>query len=270
LISVEGAAPDKAAIDFARHFYTQLWRNDAPIERAFHVAETLCAESGLLLQISRRGLARADSDFIVEAQIEYDYKIIVDLTPVRAYLEALTDRIREDVLRAICRSIRAHRRLFTLPMERVAIPFGRHIGLFSWQNDIDPVRCEQIFRIASDVPSRVFDAVAFLMYRYSRIASARYRVATETIYAGQEPVLRTALSEFNEDIRLVLEGNYGEALSSIAADDLKIAQGIIKANLLEADSALSRHDHVQTIVYLETALTTLHNLLIQVLDAVKA
>ena len=131
LISVNGPVPDVAAIQFSKFFYTHLLCAKHTIEQSFEIARTIVLSHEFSIHLNRRGLLAKEGEIKLEAVVGLSHKIILDITPLRTYLNQLAVTEKEHFLRAICQSLRTHFTLFKKPMENIAIPFGEYIGMFS-------------------------------------------------------------------------------------------------------------------------------------------
>lgn len=266
LITITGPAPDRAAINFSKWFYSTLLRSENSIEVSFAFAKAVSED--LTINLSRRGLLKQPGELKVEAKINFGNKIILDLTPIKNEIFKISEN-EESFINAICTSIRAHYSLFKLPMERVALPFDQHIGIFSWNNEIDPISCEQVFLVSNDISEAAFEVFARLMSRYTSLASARYRYKNEREYPGKSKLIKSALDRFYETTEQFFSGDNANQLRNLSPNHYKVAAGMIRANLAEADAAWAQDDLAQCIVFLETSLTTLHNFIMQLVQEVK-
>jgi hypothetical protein len=261
LISVDGPAPDKAAIQFSKRFFSTYLAPPYSVERAFFFAGIYGRKDNFSVKLTRRGLLRQKGKLKIEAVVGLHNKIVLDLTQIRKKIDNI-DFSKDKFLELICTSLKAHFSLFKKPLERVAIPFGNFIGLFTWQNEIDPIICEQFFSVSSNLSEASFNSIALLMSRYTSLARAQYRFKTEPIYQGQAEILRRSLDEFHEAAQTYFTGEHSTVLRALAPDTYKITGGILKASLTEADISWSHEEYGYTVVQLETALTSIHNLLI--------
>lgn len=265
LISISGPLPDKAAVLFSKIFFRSILQG-LPIEVAFKWAESFARREGLRAQITRRGLLKQEGKLIVEAAVERSYKIVLDLTAIRSYISQLS--ISEDrFLDAICNSLQAHLSLFLTPMERIAIPFGEFIGIFSWKNEIDPIVCHQVFQVNTEISDEVFEQVIYLMSRYTAIARARYRSQLERQHIAKPEMIRLAINKFHETESKYFDND--DSLRKLAPIPYKIAKGVIRVNLTEADRSWAQEDYSQSIIHLETALTTFHNFILQIIKSIE-
>lgn len=270
LISVDGPAPDKAAIEFSRVFYSSLLSDKQQnIERAYDIAKFGAGRSSLKVCLTRRGLLRRPGDLKIEATLrKQEQSLVIDLTPVRDRIQELK-LDEEEFLDSICTGIRAHRGIFNEPMDRVALIFDQYVGIFSWKSSIDPIMCEDFILIADEVTEAEFEAVVMLMTRYTVLASQRYRFKFEQEYPGKSKLLHGALEEFEETRERFFIGSYAESLRKLAPNRYKVAAGLIAANLSEADGMWARDEFPRCIAHLEAALTTMHSFIRELIKQIR-
>lgn len=270
LITVEGPAPDTAAIEFAKIFYSYYLTKRTSIEEATALAQAISEinNTGLTIRVLRRGLFARDDTRQIEIFVGKGHRLLLDVTNVRPFVEAMPEEKREDFLHCLCTGILAHTSLFSTAMQRVAFPFGTYLGVFSWQNSIDPIKCEKVLQVSDSVTEVQFETLARLMSRYTTLARNDYRTAQRRDYPNKPHVVTSALRDFHAMADTFLGLELGDNLRAISPGATKVAAAIIRANLAEGDDCLRRTDYSQAVVHLETALSTLHNLILQLLDAV--
>ncbi len=94
-----------------------------------------------------------------------------------------------------------------------------------------------------------------------------YRSRLERDYPEKSAAVKRAIGEFHAMVETCLDKEQGNAVRILVPNQLKVAKGILFANLGEAEAALVRDDYEQSVVHLEIALTTLHNFILQVVNA---
>jgi hypothetical protein len=269
LISVTGLANDAAAIQFSKFFFSFYLRDQRSIEDAVRYATTILGKnSNFSIEICRRGLLNHRGNLIVESRIDKEI-ILVNLNNVRDFIDSLSEQEQDQFLDAIRTSIRAHFNLFCSAMERVAIPFGKYVGVFTWQNEFDQIVCNQVFIVNENITEMQFEAVARLMLRYTNLARLSYRERSERDYPNKARVVKESLNNFHFSANMFLASEYAAVFKELSPSSYKVAIGIIRANLAEADLSISQEDYSQTIIHMEMTLTTFHNFVLQILKEIE-
>ena len=103
LITVDGPAPDVAAIEFSKAFFSQYFI-DYSVERSFQMALMTSRDPDLRINIHRRGVISGSGRILIDTMIKH-HKLVVDLT------EACDDipndtHSREKFLETLCTSTR--------------------------------------------------------------------------------------------------------------------------------------------------------------------
>ena len=137
------------------------------------------------------------------------------------------------------------------------------------KNEVDPIVCGRAFVVSPDISEFDFTAVAMLLARYTSLAGAGYRLKNERDYPEKSNLVRKALNAFHKAVADFFNKKYSASYRSLAPNNYKVATGVITANLTEADIFFADNDYSQCIIHLETALTTLHNFIYQILDAIE-
>ena len=271
VITVEGPAPDIAAIEFAKKFYSYYLTRRESIEEATALAQAVSDvnNTGLIIKVLRRGLFAREDTKQIEIFVGNGRRLLLDITNIRPFLLSLPEELRENFLKCLCTGIRNHTSLFDTAMERVALTFGAYLGIFSWRNSIDPILCDKVLRVSEAISEENFEALTRLMSRYTSLARFDYRTARQRDYPNKPHVVTSGLRGFHEMADKFLGLELGDCLRAIAPQATKISAAIIRANLAEADDCLRREDYSQIVIHLETALTTMHNLILQLLDSVE-
>ena len=115
------------------------------------------------------------------------------------------------------------------PRDRSIISFGCYLGLFSWNNHIDPIICHRVFRVSLNVSEKDFEAAMQMFFHYTGLASESYRHRKESIYPGKHEVLKHATTEFRKTFDRVVDDN--STIREMCAVQYKIARGVMGASL---------------------------------------
>jgi hypothetical protein len=261
LITVTGAADDEASIDFITQFYHAYLRFES-IEKAFNIAQNYVAivrkVTDLHANLTRRALVKGENRILFQVfPSGKDDSILLDLTEAEADITSLNIP-REAFLGLLSRKIRIHRWIFSSPRQRVVLPLGPYFGLFSWENANDVVVCNRILKIKPNVVPQACEAWASLIVCYNDHFMAPYRTNPELHIAS----LKKALDEYKKTYSDFFEtGEKAKVIQAQAPEQFMVNKAVISANLEMAENKYHRKEYDAVMVYLETVLSTIHNLL---------
>jgi hypothetical protein len=179
-------------------------------------------------------------------------------------------RDQERFLMSLCNRIRAHFEIFYDAMDRVAIPFGQFVGIFSWKNEVDHIRCERLFEVADRVTEDELTAVNLALGVYTKMAQLPYRRQRARDYPSKPRVVADSVARFHSWLEHLLIESISNQLRNLAPAAFKVAFSTIRANLAEADHDILHEDFADAVVRMEIALTTLHSFNMQLLDEIEA
>jgi len=187
--------------------------------------------------------------------------ILIDLTEADHYIQSLSIS-RDSFLSLLTRKIRVHRWVFDTPRERAILSVGRYFGLFSWQNANDVVICHKVMQIRSDVDEATCDAWTSLTVSYNDLYADKYRTAIKPFEQSMSGRLKKALERYYETFDLFFERDrIANIFRQIIPEQFKITKSVIGANIRMAAVKFHEEDFSSTVMYLETVLSSIHDLL---------
>jgi hypothetical protein len=265
LITISCQADDDAAIQFVTAFYDSYFRQGS-IEQAFSAG--LCCldylDKGQDLKpvLSRRAQVKGSTRTVIQVfpTRRGDDTLLIDVTEAERAIAAL-GIARDDFLFLLTRKLRVHRWVFDFPKERALLSIGPYFGTFSWQNAADLVTCHEIMKLRSDVDEETCEAWALLILLYNDLWCSPYRSPLESAPALDLRKLERAVEDFLEVQKRFFEDERRAALLRVQVpDQFKAARALLNANLDLAEGKLHKGEHESTVMYLETALSVLHDL----------
>lgn len=263
VVTVTGSADDYAAIDFIAQFYDAYLRTGL-VEKAFNIAQNFIAlikkASGLNVILSRRAIVNRENQVLYQAfPSGKDDSILIDLTEAETDIKSLNVS-RDTFLGVLSRKIRVHKWIFSSPRQRVVLPLGSYFGLFSWEDANDVVVCHRILRIKPDIDESTCEAWASLIVAYNNHYMDQHRTQQET----HSSLLKKSLDEYLKTYDVYFNtGNKAALLRNVIPEQFKLTKAAIFSNLEMAERKFHQDDLHSTIIYLETALSAIHDLLDQ-------
>lgn len=260
LVTVTGPADDETAIDFIAQFYNA-YLHYGLIEKAFNIAQNYVAliqkDTVLNVSLSRRAIVNGKNQILFRVfPSGKDESVLIDLTEAEADIAALNIS-RGAFLGMLSRKIRIHRWIFNAPRQRAVLSLGPYFGLFSWEDANDVVFCNRILRIKSDIDERTCEAWASLIVAYNDHYMDRYRMIPETHIT----FLNNSLGEYRKTYESYFDtGDKAGLLRNATPEQFKVTKAIVSANLDQAENKFRQEDYDATIIYLETALSAIHDL----------
>ncbi|MFA4903222.1 MAG: hypothetical protein WC600_10820 [Desulfobaccales bacterium] len=267
IITVFGPADDAKCVEFTRIFYDNYFRKDS-IERAYFFAQEYTG-SELQVVLTRRALDQKGGKVLFQVFPRGDHlgdSFLIDLEEAKHDIELLGVP-REKFLNILTRKIRLHKKIFNTPRERAILPIGQFFGIFSWQNALDVIKCHRILRVRSDVDDKACEVWARLTVTYNDSAGERYRLLPQPFGPGINKIIGRALENFRFAYELISENTeYQEVLNRYVPEQYRLSKSIMLANMEMADRKLYQEDFGETMVYLESVLSALHDLLDRLTD----
>jgi len=259
VIAANGPLGDNAATAFIKTFYECYIRKPA-VEAAFAVAKRVSSasdECDLLLWKRDASGSATNSVLVAFPAASGTEAICVDICEATADIERLGLR-ESDVLRDLTRKLKVHRWIFAAPRDRVLLPLGRYIGMFSWRDE-SSVTCQRLMRISPSVSEASTEAFVALAITYQDLFVANYR--TKSPY---DPGLRQAIKMAINDHQLAGKHLFTDELSTplraLAPDEFKLARAIVQQNVNVAERKFHNEMFGEAASHLEAALSAIHDL----------
>lgn len=262
LLTVFGEANDEAAIEFMRIFFETYFKTNS-ITRASLIAQSI-AEDRLHAVLTRRALDNNEGKALIQVCPSGNHvgdTYLVDISNAEQDIANL-EISRESFLSVLIRKIRLHNRIFDFPRERSILPIGQFIGLFSWENASDVIKCNRIMKFKPEIETEVCEIWAHIAVIYNDHVIERYRSLPQNLFPSSLNYLKLALSRYRNTYDF-LSNHKGvpQVLSKYLPEQYKLTKSMMQANLSMAENKIFDEDFQSSIVYLENALSTLHDLL---------
>jgi hypothetical protein len=270
VITVSGPADDEAAVQFAAGFYDE-FLSSSSVEEGFKNGLLWLDIKGLSDEISpvlsRRGADDGGERLLVEALINED-PVLVDLTPAMADIQ--TAGIDPDrLLSLVVRKIRVHRWIFKYPKDRAIVPIGQFIGIMSWKDARDLITCHRLLRVRESVSDAAFKLWANVVTSYNDRFASPYRLNNRAVEPQDERLLKRTIDEFFATGHYLFdEESRSSSLREIAPEQFKVTSGLFSSHLTLADDKFTKGDSRMAAVYLEAALSSLHDLVDALTEAI--
>lgn len=263
LITVSGKGNDETVIDFVRVFYETFFQRRS-IEKAFYMAQLFVSgkKPRLHAVLSRRAEAERPDVPLYQAfpsgpEGKGD-SILVDLSAAEDDISKLKIS-REEFLAVLSRKIRIHRWIFSYPRDRAVLSIGHLFGIFSWKDAHDVVTCHRILQLRETVDELCCEAWTSLVLSYNEQCMSKYRMAKGPANVNAR-FLKTAIEEFYRNYHYYFDNDHvASYLRKCLPQQFKICRSLIGANLQLADLKYSAEDFGSAIMYLEGALSSLHD-----------
>lgn len=265
LVTISNVANDEASIEFISEFYDSYFRHKS-IEKAFIAAQTylsLIKQDGNLNSIlSRRAIEKAADHVLFQVfPTGLRDSILIDLTEANQDIQSLSIS-RDSFLSLLTRKIRVHRWIFDTPRERAILSVGRYFGLFSWQDANDVVVCHKIMQIRPDVDEPTCDVWASLIVAYNDLYADKYRTADKPFEQSISTRLKKVLDRYQETFDFFFEKDVVASIfRQTIPEQFKVTKSVIGANLRMGSVKFHEGDFAYSVMYLETALSSIHDLL---------
>lgn len=258
IITVSEGADDDASIRFIRWFYKQYFRSHS-IERSFFYAQQMSRNLNSVL--TRRALQETMNEFLVPVIPTGNHIGDCYLVDIREIYEDIQNLgvPKEDFLEILSRKIRVHNRIFDVPNQRVTLPIEKFFGVFSWENAVDVIKCHKLYRIKPEVDEDTCKVWADLMVIYNDSITLRYRLLNSN-EIGTEKDFLTALRKYRTVHKYIANHEVVAILRKNVFEHYRITKALINANLDMAETKISEEDYQSAIIYMETVLSSLHDL----------
>lgn len=266
LITLSGEGNDKKAIDFVKAFYESYLKHGY-ISRAFQDGQQLIefheGPGELNTVLTRSGLEKNIDRNLIEvfpSSSKYD-SILVDISEVEKQIETL--QIDKDkFLTMLSRKIKTHKWVFNTPRERGLLPVGPYFGIFSWNNPNDPVVCHEILKVKNEIDEQTFELCLDILISYNDQYVNGYRSVYDPQTVVREEIIKDAIDSYWGIYEyFFLDGEHAEILKEVVFEQFRATKAMIKVNLQKCDSKFQSRDMDSTVRFLETILSSLHDLI---------
>jgi hypothetical protein len=166
---------------------------------------------------------------------------------------------RERFLSALGRKLRIHRWIFSQPSEGTVLSLGEFFAEFEWKNADYSIICRRLLKLREGVDSRLCVIWSDLLLSYNELRAARYRFSSNPASPEEEPWLKATLKKVQR-LDYYFAGDRADLLMREMPQPFQMAQALALANWRHAEMALYRGDLRQVVVFLECALTAVHDL----------
>jgi CHAT domain len=261
LITVDGAADDEAAIAFIGEFYESFFQHDS-INQAFVRAKLLVEAKGMDLNVflSRRAEQTPDRIRLQVFPAPGLDSILVDVTEAEQDIRNL-DIDRQTFYSLLTRKLRIHRWIFDSPTDQTILSIGRYFGVFSWQNARDVVNCQRVIRLRSDVDELTCETWAGLLTWYNDHRADKYRSSLTPAAPEMERHLKESLEDYHRLSDTYFRSkDMSRILRNCVREQYVVSRSLIVKYLEICDSKLHRGELSAVVEYLESILSSLHDL----------
>lgn len=269
LIVMNGNADDAAAIAFSEHFFDEFYRSNA-VEHAFRQAASAIDQMGLGDKINPVLRRRQPSGLsVVQAFFgRRQDSIFIDLTEAENSISQLP-MDRHAFLSLLSRKIRIHSWIFKIERERAVLPIGQFFGVFSWQNAKDIVICHEVLRLRSDLDIEECVGWTRLMVFYNDLRSERYRIVDSPSAKENQGLLAAALDSVEACLSHTLQSDDVEQPArKLAQHQYAVTLATVRAQCDVARLNLNHLDLSRVVIALETAISSIHDLVDELTAAV--
>ena len=259
IVTVSEGADDGASIRFIRWFYMQYFRSRS-IEKSFFYAQQMSRNLNSVL--TRRALHDNKNEFLIPVIPTGNHIgdcYFVDMSEVRETIQNL-GMPRDEFFAILARKIRVHNRIFDVPNQRVTLPIEKYFGVFSWENAADVIKCHKLLRIKPEIDENTCEVWANLMVSYNDSIILKYRLLSRDEIRTKK-VFNVAFENFRDDYDYISKENIAAILKEYVFEQYKITKSLINANLDMAKKKIRDEDFQSAVVYLETVLSSIHDLI---------
>lgn len=273
IITVEGEAEDKAAIEFTKHFYENYLSNesiDKSIIRAQLYLQAHNIADSFRILVTRRGFSEESSHPLIQAVKNKltEESILIDVNDVESSFVRLKIN-RDEFISKLASKINIHHWLVyqTSDMEHAILSFGKFHAIFSWEIGMDLIKCRKIIRLKNGVSEKQSNAWIGLGLRYNQLFALPYRSYRHAdSFKDEHP--RTKLNRHQlRPFKLTVENFFSEHTESSESireaipDDIKLFAPTIIHNFNFAMDEFLQDDYSQSVIHLETTLSAIHSVL---------
>lgn len=268
LVTISGQTEDEDAIEFVKEFF-DIYLGGKSVREAFHIAAFMLnfRKATLNAVLTRRATFEKHNRILYEifpfgnTSKKAIESFCVDITAVESDLSKFSIS-KEKFLSILTRKIRIHNWIFESPRERALLQLGSYFGVFSWQNAADILYCEKLLIIAEDVDEFLCEAWGKLILRYNESYVAQYRLVSKPSDPSKAELLEKAITNFNSTLKYMFEDDkWANPVRSYVPQQYLASKAFFAANLALCEEKFKQGDYVSTVVYLETMLSSLHDLM---------
>jgi hypothetical protein len=233
------------------------------IERATNDAQVQLKARGLgqgvRMSLLKRARSSADGTLVIEAKIAgFPDPVTLDLSAVQASLAKL-GLSGQQVLDLLARKIRAHRIAFAIPRETAILSIDSILyGEFSWDPAAGVMTCKKLFRFREDISEKQWEAWCKLLVTYNDLCGESFK----HIKHPGDPAARTTIRQSCARFATAYRDLSGVVTTLVEAGcrQARRPYAETKANLDMAETKLKEEAYGHAVAYLDTALSTLHDL----------
>lgn len=266
IVSVYGEADDDAAIEFVGLFYEEYLRSRSVIG-AFTLAQNH-VDDKLTIALFKKRQPQDDPHLLAIYPSRHRDPIFVDLSKAEPSIRRL-EIPREKFLQTLSRKVRLHRWLFEGERERVVIPVGPYFAIFSWTNAYDLVFCHQVIRLRSQLAPDVHHVLADIIVSYNDLCLLEYRRLLRPVDDATCSVLKIGINMLHRVFdRFFKEVENFQHLADMAPEFMQQIRATCWANLRKADEKFLERDYRAAVIFAETALSSFHDTVDELLAAV--
>ena len=269
LVLMNDAAEDKAAARFSQHFFDEYYHSGS-VEQAFRQA-TWALESLRLADSLEPLLTRRQRSGVSVVQACFSLRhdsLFINLAEAEQSISRLPIT-RHEFLALLTRKIRVHSWIYRIERERAVIPIGQFFGVFSWSNAKDVVICHEVLQLKAD--AIIEDCIGWtrLMVIYNDLRSERYRGISEPAAIENKAFLHDAIKNVKACDQLVLRaGDVAPAAQKLASRQYVVTLSTDRVQCDLAEACMERDDLPRVVIALETAISSIHDLVNELTAAV--
>jgi hypothetical protein len=263
LITISESADDELAIEFISEFYDSYFRSES-IQTAFKEAllyvSLINGDAKLNAVLSRRAIEKGASQVLFQVFPSGKDSLLINLTEAESDIANLAIS-KDDFLSLLSRKIRIHKWVFDSPRERAILSIGPYFGLFSWENASDVVNCHKILQVKPEVDEKTCEVWASLIVSYNDHFAEKYRSSPPFSSALESSWIKKAIDDQRITFKAFFEKKeVSDILRNISPEQFKVTKSLIVANLNMCDKKFHDDDYKSTVLYLESTLSAIHDL----------
>jgi hypothetical protein len=252
IVSVYGQADDDAAIEFVGIFYEEYLRSRSVVG-AFNLAQNFVDENLSVSLYRKQPLLDAPHLLAIYPSRHRD-PIFVDLSAAEQSIP------RAKFLQTLSRKIRLHRWLFEGEREAVVIPVGQYFAVFSWTNAYDLIACHKVIKPQSQLSPRFHEVLADIIVSYNDLYLLEYRRLSSAVDDSTSQVLKKGIDTLHRvfDRFFKQEENF-IILAEVEPEFMRQIRAMCWANLRKADEKFLDREFSSAVIFAETALSSFHD-----------
>jgi hypothetical protein len=168
---------------------------------------------------------------------------------------------RREFLLLLTRKIRIHQWIFWVARERAVLPIGRFFGVFSWENSNNVVICHDVMQLKTDIDLDDCFEWTKLLVIYNDLRSERYRDLDRPAALENKMILDQALNNLIDCYKSTLSGKDISIIAKkLAFKQYAVTLSTVKVQCEIASKAISRGELSRVVIALETAISSIHDL----------